>query len=320
MRTATLIVRTADTLIFPSGTIHPTSYPSDFSDLFIQLSLMNTTVNGKGTIVDGTYLAGEMLWQITSQPTYTWCLFNDWVFTKFSKPIATRQFAWSTAPYIIFRDCTFLDSTTDLFIMKGGTLIFENCVFKNITGRAVKSISEFRSDFVDCIFENCNSLFFQSSSGTFTNCKFIGMHGQRGGAIYAIRSTISIINCHFINCIADVSGGALYIRDSPEKYESEVIDSCFINTKAEVNGSAIYVYESNLALSRNCFESESSVYAFGSNVSNEETKYDAKCNECLKKEPKKYIEIDYTPTDTNKWFQFDDLKSGTTIVVGDDEL
>ena len=46
---------------------------------------------------------------------------------------------------------------------------------------------------------------------------------------------------------------------------------------------------------------------------------DDKCVDCLSKEPVKVIENDYTPTDTNKWFQFDDLKPGTIIDIDDDD-
>lgn len=325
MKTATLIVRAADTVIFPATTIRPNSYPSEFSDLFIQLTLMNITVISKGTVVDGTFLAGGMLFQVTSHPDYTWTLFHNWTFKHFSKPIFTRQYTWSTGPYLIFRDCTFEDCQYDLFVMKGGTIFFENCHFKNISGRPIKAVSEFRVDFTDCVFESTQALFFHGSDATFVNCKFLNCNGQRGGAIYTAKSTLFINRCVFSNCFAKANGGAIYIRDSHEDFESEIKDSCFINNHAELNGSDIYVYLSKIELSgENCFTQsfEKSVFYFSSEISfqNKSTNIiiNDKCIDCLSKEPVKVIENDYTPTDTNKWYQFDDLKPGTIIDIDDD--
>lgn len=325
MKTATLIVRAADTVIFPATTIRPNSYPSEFSDLFIQLTLMNTTVISKGTVVDGTFLAGDMLFQITSHPVYTWTLFHNWTFRHFSKPIFTRQYTWSTGPFLIFRDCTFEDCQYDLFVMKGGTIFFENCRFKNISGRPIKAVAEFRVDFTDCIFESSQALFFHGSDASFVNCKFISSKGQRGGAIYAAKSTLFINRCIFTNCQAEANGGAIYIRDSIKTFETEIKDSCFINNHAELNGSDIYVYLSTIELSgQNCFTQsfEKSVFNLSSEISIQnktDVIIDDKCIECLSRKPAEVINNDYTPTDTNKWFQFDDLKPGTIIDIDDDD-
>ncbi|OHT16539.1 polymorphic repeat outer membrane protein [Tritrichomonas foetus] len=320
MKTATLVVRAADTVIFPAVVIHPNSYPSEFSDLFIQLTLMNTTVLSKGTVVDGKLLAGEMLWQITSHPVYTWTVFENWTFRHFSKPIAKRQYTWSTGPFVIFKDCTFEDCDADLFTMSGGTIIFENCIFRNIkNGRIVKAVSEVRADFTDCSFENCNALFFHGSDASFVNCRFNNMNGQRGGAVYAAKSTIYVERCLFMNCNAEFNGGAIYIRDSPKNFECEVKNSCFINTHAGINGSAIYAYLSYVELSGNCYSKEDDVMNFAGEFVITNTTVDSKCIECMKMPPAEVIPNDYTPVDTNKWYQFDDLKSDTTIIIDDDD-
>lgn len=323
MKTGALLVRTADTLIFPATTIYPNSYPSEFSDLFIQLSLMNTTVISKGTIVDGKFLAGDMLFQITSHPEYTWTLFQNWTFRHFSKSIFTRQYTWSTAPFIIFRDCIFENSKADLFAIKGGTYVFENCVFRNISGRSIKAISEVRCDFTGCLFESCQALFFYGSDASFTNCRFIRMYGQRGGAVYTAKTTLYIERCLFINCTAKFKGGALYLRDSLECFETEIKTSCFIDTNANVNGSSIYSYLSSIKLSgKNCFTSDfnQSVCNVGGTINIEETQIvDDKCRACITMPLIDIISIDYSPIDTNKLYQFDDLKPGSMIIVDDEE-
>ena len=319
MKTAALVIRTADIVHFPSNIIYPTSYPSEFSDLFIQLSLMNTTVYSHGVIVDGRFLAGEMLFQITSHPHLTWTKFENWTFKHFSKPIATRQYTWSMAPYLIFKDSIFQDSTSDLFKMKGGTLIFENCLFKNISGKSIKGINELLIEFIDCKFENCSSLFFHGSDVTFINCIFNEMNGQRGGAIHSIKSTLYIDNCKFINCNAEFNGGAIYIRDSISKFESEISNSCFINNNASLNGTSIYSYLSYIELNNNCLLNNNSIYNYGGEIEYSNNIFDNKCFNCLTKPSKKIIQNDFLPCDTFKWWHLDDLKPGSTIIIDDDD-
>lgn len=283
------------------------------------MSLMNTTAMSHGTIIDGKLLSGDMLWQITSHGVFTWTLLDNFTFRNFAKPIAVRQYTWSAGPYIIFRNCVFEDSTADLFSLNGGTIIFENCAFRNLTGRPIKTVGEVTADFVDCTFDNCQALFFSGSDASFTNCRFLNMRGQRGGAIYAAKTTLFVGHCIFVNCQAQVNGGAIYIRESNERFESEVANSCFVRTHAGVNGSAIYSYLSHLSLNQNCFESELAVSELGSSLEISGTLYDDKCAECQMRIPTEYIPIDYTPVDTNKWYQFDNLEPGTTIVIDEDD-
>lgn len=318
MKTATLVVRAADTIHFSSATIRPGSYPSEFSDLFIQLTLMNTTVVSHGTIVDGRYLAGDMLWQITSHPHFTWTLFHNWTFVHFTKPIATRQYSWSSAPFVVFRDCVFEDSTADLFVMKGGTMIFENCIFKNVSGRPLKAISENIAEFIDCVFDDCTALFFHGSDAMFTNCMFKNMKGQRGGAIYASKTTLHVERCDFINCKADINGGSIYVRDLAEIFESDIINSCFYNSNAKYNGSAVYSYLSYISIDNSCFNDESSIMYYEGNITMLNNEYND-CKMCLTRPKVETIGYQFTPTDTFKWWHLDDLNPGSTIVIDDDD-
>jgi len=296
------------------------SYPSEFSDLFLQMSLMNVSGISHGAVVDGRYLAGDMLFQITSHPHFTWTVFNNWTFRHFSRPIATRQYTWSPGPYIVFRDSSFEDSSDDLFKMKGGTIIFENCVFRNIGGRVIKGISEATAEFVDCMFENCSSVFLHGCEAMFTNCIFKDMKGQRGGAIHSIKSTLHVENCKFIRCSADINGGAIYIRDSEEHFESEIIGSCFIGNVAGVNGSSVYAYLSHLTLKDNCYDSNNSIIEHMSELVEEtNNEIDSKCTKCLSKPNKNVIHDDFSPCDTFKWWQLDDLKPGSIIVIDDED-
>jgi len=318
LRTATLTVRCADVLYFSGTVITPTSYPSEFSDIFLQMSLMNATAFGRGTVIDGRLLAGEMLWQITSHAVFTWVVIDNFTFRHFAKPIATRQYAWSAGSYVVFRGCVFEDSTADLFSVHGGTLLFENCVFRNVSGRAVKAVGQVAVDMVACAFENCAALFFAGSDAAFTNCRFTGMRGQRGGAVYAAKTTLLVDHCVFRDCAAAVNGGALYVRDSAGQFESEVRDSCFVGTRAAVNGSAIFTYASRLEGSGNCFADEESVACLAGTVNFTGSVHDRACSACLRREPAEGIEYGFEPVDTNRWYQLDDLKPGTEIVLDDD--
>jgi hypothetical protein len=319
MKTAALVVRVADSVYFPPTVIRPTSYPSEFSDLFMQLTLMNTTVISRGTTIDGRFLGADMLWQITSSAVFTWTVLHNWTFRYFSKPIAVREYAWSTSPYVIFRDCTFEDSFADLFAMRGGTLIFENCVFRNVSGRPLKAISDVHADFVECTFEGCAGLFVSGSDASFTNCRFTRMGGQRGGAIHSMRSTLFVDHCVFTNCEAAVNGGAIYVRESAAAFESEIRNSCFIANTAKANGTDVFAYQSHLEVRHNCFGGEEGVVNMMGDVAMENITYDRQCLGCLTGPPAEVLENDYSPVDTNKWYQFDDLKSGTTAIIDDED-
>lgn len=97
-------------------------------------------------------------------------------------------------------------------------------------------------NFVDCVFIN-NSI-DRDNSTSQTN----GI----GGAIYFINSNATIINCDFINNIANIlnecSGGAIYAHSS----NLTIIGSNFINNNA-FSGGAIASYATNLNISNTNF-------------------------------------------------------------------
>ena len=308
IKTAAMAVRTADIVHFGPFLLNPSSYPSEFSDLMNQLTLMNTTVYSDGAVVDGTFLAGEMLFQVTSHPHYTWTRLVNWTFQHFSKPIWKREFTWSTAPYIVFTDCEFIDSASDLFVVKGGTYIFENCEFANIDGRVVKAVSGANFLFIDCSFSNCSSFFFHDSDATFRNCVFMDMHGDRGGAIHSSRSTLYVDGCAFINCSASVNGGALYVRESSNS--TEITNNCFVSNRAAVNGTAIYAYASSITISANSFDTSDHLFTLASSVKETNTTINARC---VHHPSGISLDRDFLPCDTFKLWELDTLEPDTVI-------
>ena len=320
MKDAARVIRAADTVNFPDNyVIKPTSYPSEFSDLFVQVSLNNATVYSHNSVVDGSLLSGEYLTELMSHPEYTWTLMVGWTFRNFAKTIFVRTQTWSSSPSYVFRDCTFEDCSKTPFRVSGGTYIFENCVFKNIDEYVLRSQLETYVEFVDCKFENCRSIFLMHSDATFINCIFKNTTGDRGGSIYSHQSTLHVDHCFFINTRAKVNGGAIYIRDSNASYESEVVNSCFYETECGKNGTAIYSYSSALRVSDCSFTSRTPIYSFESAIQSSNNKEGNDCTECLQTNPVDYIPYDFTPVDTFKLTQLDDISGDVVIELSDDE-
>ncbi|EAY18178.1 hypothetical protein TVAG_122440 [Trichomonas vaginalis G3] len=316
---AARVIRTADTVHFPENyKISLTSYPSEFSDLIVQLSLHNTTVHSHGTIVDGSNLAGSIGVELVSHPHYTWSVLIGWTFRNFSKPIFLRDQLWSYAPYMVFRDCTFEYCDDSIFKLAGGMFIFENCVFNHISEYPVRCEYQVHLEFVDCKFTNCKSLFIRKSDAIFTNCVFKDTFGDRGGAIYAEKSTLYVNHCFFIHTNASSNGGAIYIRDSIPKYESEITNSSFIETNAQGNGSAIFIYKSSVNLTNNCLPSKDSIHYQDSQDLSTNISY-SNCEDWLNTDNIEVISDDFTPVDTFKLWKLDDLKDGTTISIEDED-
>jgi hypothetical protein len=248
-------VRTADIIQFKDKVLYPSSYPSEFSDLLEGAVQNNITLVAmdSGTVIDGKLLTGGMLYYLENQRRFTWAKLKGFTFRHFDKLIGVRKNSWSTYPQLVFEGCTFEDSTHDLFSTTGGHWVFVNCVFRNISGRPFKALSETTVEFEDCTFENVQASFAFGADMIFRNCIFTRTEGQRGGAIYAAKSTLYVHGCKFIECQASVSGGAIYIRDSHEKYQSEVSDNCFWGCSAVSNGTSIYSYLSDLDVHGNVF-------------------------------------------------------------------
>ena len=320
IKDAARVVRPADTLHFPDDfVLKPTTFPSEFSDFFVQVSLNNATVYAHGTVIDGLLFSGEHLADLMSHPEYCWCLMINWTFRHFSSPLFTRSQIWSQSPSYVFRDCIFEDCQSALFKISGGTFIFENCIFKNIDDYVFKAQTETHVEFVDCKFENTKSVFLLNSDATFINCIFRRTKGNRGGSIYSQKSTLHVEHCFFIDTYAMNHGGAIYIRDSPLEYESEIKDSCFYETKCGQNGTSIYSFSSQIKLSDNCFTSNDPIFSYLSTIDENNRELDSKCEKCFQTEPANVIQDDYTPVDTYKLTELDDLSGDTTIIIEDSE-
>ena len=282
---AMITLRMADVIHVNDKIIFPPSYPSEFSDLIEGAVQNNVTLvaRDQGTVIDGKMLTGGTMYYLENQRRFTWGKFKGFTFRNFDKLIMGRQHSWSTYPQVVFQDCTFEDNTHDLFSTTGGHWIFVNCVFKNNKGRIFKALSETCVEFEDCSFENTQAAFAYGADIIFRNCIFSGTFGQRGGAIYAAKSTLYVRDCKFINTNASANGGAIYIRDSHEKFQSEISRCCFLNTHAEINGSAIYSYLSDLQVTDNIFSGdEDSFYAFTSEIHQGNNTYKGNAEVCIR--------------------------------------
>ena len=306
---AMLTLRMADVIYVKDKLIYPPSYPSEFSDLIEGAVQSNVTLIAAegGTIIDGKLLTGGVMYYLENQRRFTWGKFKGFTFRHFNKLIMSRQHSWSAYPQMVFEDCTFEDNTYDLFSTTGGHWIFVNCVFKNNSGRIFKALSETSVEFIDCTIEESQAAFAYGADMMFRNCLFIRTFGQRGGAIYAAKSTLFVHKCKFVETKAKANGGAIYIRDSHEKYQSEVSESCFLGTKAEMNGTAIYSYLSDIIVKNNVFSgAEDSFYAFTSEVHEQGNKYNADAESCIRNHQPLNEEDPFFPCDTYQRHEFDD--------------
>lgn len=253
---AMLTLKMADIIHVKDNIVYPPSYPSEFSDLIEGVVQSNITLVGNegNTVIDGRYLTGGVMYYLENQRRFTWGKFKHFTFKNFNKLIMSRQHTWSTYPQVVFEDCIFENCSSDLFSTSGGVWVFIRCTFKNINGRPFKSVSETQIEYIDCNFENIRSAIFVYGSDLMVrNCIFTHCFGGRGGAIYARKSTVYIKGSKFINCEADANGGAIYIRDSLEDYQSEVSDCCFLNNKAKMKGNSLYLYLSSVIVKNNTF-------------------------------------------------------------------
>lgn len=307
---AMLTLRMADVIYVKDKIIFPPSYPSEFSDLIEGAVQNNVTLIGleeTGTIIDGKMLTGGVMYYLENQRRFTWGKFKGFTFRHFDKLIMGRQHSWSTYPQVVFENCVFEDCSHDLFSTTGGHWIFVNCVFRNLTGRPFKALSETCVEFEDCTFENVRACFAYGADMIFRNCMFIRTFGDRGGAIYAAKSTLYVHECKFVDTKASANGGAIYVRDLHEKYQSEVSRSCFLRTTAKMNGTAIYSYLSVLEVADNVFSGgEESFYAFTSEINNHGNTFNGDAEKCIRNH-KPMNEPDlYEPCDTYQRHELDD--------------
>lgn len=306
---AMLTLRMADIIQINDKIIYPASYPSEFSDLIegaVQNNVTLVGLNGN-TVISGRMLTGGLMYYLENQRKFTWGKFKGFTFKQFNKLIMGRQHSWSTFPQVIFENCVFEDNSHDLFSTTGGHWYFINCVFRNNTGRVFKALSETAVEFIDCTFDKSQAVFAYGADIAFRNCIFTRTFGQRGGAIYAAKSTVYVHKCKFIETKASANGGAIYIRDSHEKYQSEVSECAFYNTKAAINGSAIYSYLSDLEVSSNIFgeDQEKSFFAFNSEIHESNNTYNGDAEAAIRMhEPLNEPDL-WFPCDTYQVHEFD---------------
>jgi hypothetical protein len=316
---ATLRLRAADVIYIKDKQLYPPSYPSEFSDLIEGAVQNNVTLVAQdgGTVIDGKMLTGGVMYYLENQRRFTWAKFKGFTFRHFGKLIMGRTRSWTTFPQIVFENCNFEDSTHDLFSTTGGHWVFVNCVFRNLTGRPFKALSETCVEFEDCTFENVQAVFGYGADLIFRNCIFLRTFGGRGGAIYAAKTTLYVSDCKFIETAATANGGAIYIRDSHEKYQSEISRSCFSGTKAAMNGTAVYAYLSDVNLNGNIFAGdEDSVYAFTCELHNAGNKYKADAEACIRAHQPMNEEDLFSPCDTFQRHELDEAYGNIFIDVG----
>lgn len=309
---AVLTLKMADVIHIKDRVIYPPTYPSEFSDLIENSVQSNVTLvaNKEGTVIDGKMLTGGVMYYLENQRRFTWGKFKGFTFRNFDKLIMSRQHSWSTYPQIVFQDCTFENNSHDMFSATGGHWIFINCVIRNNKGRIFKALSETCVEFEDCTFENTQAVFAFGADVIFRNCIFTKTFGQRGGAIYAAKSTLYVYKCKFISTNASFNGGAIYIRDSHANFQSEISKCCFLNTFAGLNGTSIYSYLSDLLVSENIFSDneQKSFYAFTSEIHNFNNTFNGDANSCIRNHQPMNEDDLYFPCDTYQRTDFDDAR------------
>ena len=138
-------------------------------------------------------------------------------------------------------------------ISNSGTLLVDNCVFKNnfafTTGGAIASLQ-----YGDC--KVYNSVFINNS--VTCNDKY---DNAKGGAIYSLNSDLLVDSCKFIsnyakgNCLNAISGGAIYVgaylNNVPFVKNSNFINNYVVSTTYRTNweyakGGSIYMIHCDL--------------------------------------------------------------------------
>ncbi len=146
----------------------------------------------------------------------------------------------------------------------GGNTSFINCTISNTLDKIAINTDEG----IDIKLNILNCSFINNTAGAIgilkpdnpkvnylyvANSSFTNNHGERGGAIYTIRSISEIINCSFSNNTAE-NGGAIYT----ESALTTILNNEFINNTASEKGGAIYRTGSeNITIKENNFTNSS---------------------------------------------------------------
>lgn len=120
---------------------------------------------------------------------------------------------------------------------------------------------------VNCVFrENRASLHggaiycANGAAATFRDCVFESNVGEKGGAVFNIRSRPSFTSCSFVGNLASYGGGAVY---NDRKCAPDFLDCNFEANEAIYNGGAIYDYESRGNLSTCSFARNTAAFKGG---------------------------------------------------------
>ena len=148
---------------------------------------------------------------------------------------------------------------TRIFNINASNVIIKNITF--INGHSIKWPSDFVEFFVTG-YTPYNAIVY--NLGDFYDATLMGLceiPSYYGGAIYCIGNNLKIINCSFINNIADY-GGAICIKGT----NSYLSNLSFINNIAN-EGGAIYISGKNTTILQSQFDFNQGLYA-GSSISN----------------------------------------------------
>jgi predicted outer membrane repeat protein len=119
----------------------------------------------------------------------------------------------------------------------------------------------------DCVFrENRATLHGgaaycgENANATFQDCVFQSNVGEKGGAVFNIRSNPRFSECTFIGNLADYGGGGVY---NDRQCSPSFIGCHFDSNEAIYNGGAIYDYESSGSISECSFARNTAAFKGG---------------------------------------------------------
>lgn len=173
---------------------------------------------------------------------------------------------------IIINNLVFKNSNNSAIFVKNSNLTTNNCVFENNVAKNGGAVStqttrysstndKFANNYADkgsAIHVDGNStlnlnngtfvsdrqlywglVYVANSQMTIANTSFVNISSKYTPAIYIRESKGEIKNCDFINLIADITAGAIGIKDFSKTI---VIENCnFINTASRKNAGALFV-------------------------------------------------------------------------------
>ncbi|MDG2200789.1 MAG: hypothetical protein P8K80_06365 [Phycisphaerales bacterium] len=120
---------------------------------------------------------------------------------------------------------------------------------------------------LDCVFrENRVTLHGgaaycgENANATFQDCVFQSNVGEKGGAVFNIRSNPRFSKCSFIGNLAGYGGGGIY---NDRQCSPSLIGCHFDSNEAIYNGGAIYDYESSGSISECSFARNTAAFKGG---------------------------------------------------------